>query len=262
MKKLILLISMCIYCFAQTTIAQTLTTNATTINSGGTVTVKGSGENNSVYYIAEQGDYINSVTPYNTNASIYFSSAVYYNSSTNAPTTFQYIFTNTSTVVLTINFCVRVLPYDNVNLKTLPQQTFCFTIKVNPAASTYYNSATSANFIRNNCGTGSTGSTVTYNVPANQYNSNVSQADADSKATADLNANGQNYANTNGTCTVNKACYNYTLSANQGFSTTYQWTDCGGVVRSQHIEPGYSNTVCAQDGSVTGGPYTKGAACH
>lgn len=57
-------------------------------------------------------------------------------------------------------------------------------------------------------------------------------------------------------------CYTYTLTTNQGFSTTYQWTDCGGVVRTQHLEKGQSTNVCAQDGTVTGGPYTKGSICH
>ncbi|MET3979366.1 hypothetical protein ABIB62_001952 [Mucilaginibacter sp. UYP25] len=58
------------------------------------------------------------------------------------------------------------------------------------------------------------------------------------------------------------ACYNHTLSANQGFSTTYQWTDCSGVVRQQHIEKGGSTTVCAQEGTVSGGPWTKNGPCQ
>ncbi|MES2268956.1 MAG: hypothetical protein V4520_19480 [Bacteroidota bacterium] len=58
------------------------------------------------------------------------------------------------------------------------------------------------------------------------------------------------------------ACYTHTLSANQGFSTTYQWTDCSGVVRQQHIEKGGSTTVCAQEGTVSGGPWTKNGPCQ
>ncbi|MFD0764098.1 hypothetical protein ACFQZI_04500 [Mucilaginibacter lutimaris] len=58
------------------------------------------------------------------------------------------------------------------------------------------------------------------------------------------------------------ACYTHTLSANQGFSTTYQWTDCSGVVRQQHIERGGSTTVCAQEGTVSGGPWTKNGPCQ
>ena len=64
----------------------------------------------------------------------------------------------------------------------------------------YYNTARSQAFTRNNCGSSYTGSTVTYTVAANTYSSTVSQADADAKAQNNINTNGQNYANTNGTC--------------------------------------------------------------
>ncbi len=67
---------------------------------------------------------------------------------------------------------------------------------------TWYNAAKSGTFTRNNCGSGSTGSTVTYTVYAGAYNSTVSQADADQKAQNDVNANGQSYANTYGSCTA------------------------------------------------------------
>ncbi|RFZ90606.1 hypothetical protein D0C36_16690 [Mucilaginibacter conchicola] len=57
-------------------------------------------------------------------------------------------------------------------------------------------------------------------------------------------------------------CYTYTLTTNQGFSTTYEWRECDGTLRRQHLDVGQSTSVCAQDGTVTGGPYTKGAVCH
>jgi hypothetical protein len=41
---------------------------------------------------------------------------------------------------------------------------------------------------------------VIYTVPANTYFSDVSTADANAKALADISANGQNYANANGHC--------------------------------------------------------------
>ena len=50
------------------------------------------------------------------------------------------------------------------------------------------------------CGTGYAGSLVTYTVPAGRYTSTMSQADADNQAQADLSANGQSYANSNGSC--------------------------------------------------------------
>jgi hypothetical protein len=71
-----------------------------------------------------------------------------------------------------------------------------------PAPTVYYNTQSSATATKNSCAAGFTGSTVTYTVSANKYSSTVSQADADSKATSDLNTNKQTYANTNGTCTA------------------------------------------------------------
>jgi hypothetical protein len=65
----------------------------------------------------------------------------------------------------------------------------------------YYNAVQSKSFTRNNCGSGFTGSSVVYTVPASQYSSTISQADADAKATTDINSNGQTYANANGVCT-------------------------------------------------------------
>ncbi|MEO6549859.1 MAG: DUF5977 domain-containing protein [Ferruginibacter sp.] len=69
-------------------------------------------------------------------------------------------------------------------------------------ATTYYSSATSGTFTRNNCPAGQTGGYTTYNVAAYAYTSTISQADANLKAQNDLNANGQNYANANGNCSV------------------------------------------------------------
>lgn len=63
----------------------------------------------------------------------------------------------------------------------------------------YYNAAQSVTLTKS-CSTGYVGTSVTYTVPAGKYSSTVSQAAADAQATADINANGQNYANTNGTC--------------------------------------------------------------
>lgn len=71
-----------------------------------------------------------------------------------------------------------------------------------PTTPTYYNVAKAANFIKNDCPPGSDAqeTTITYSVPANKYSSTISQADADAKAQAEINANGQNKANTEGTC--------------------------------------------------------------
>lgn len=70
------------------------------------------------------------------------------------------------------------------------------------APTVYYNKEISKTFTRNNCPANHTPGSVVYRVIAGKYTSAVSQADADQKATADLEQNGQNAANTSGTCTV------------------------------------------------------------
>ncbi|WP_131474479.1 DUF5977 domain-containing protein [Flavobacterium sp. KMS] len=81
------------------------------------------------------------------------------------------------------------------------------------------NSAKSGSFTRNNCGAGGTGSAVTYTIPANTYSSTSSQADADAQAQNAVNANGQTYANTNGTCSY--------WFANSAKSGSFVRNDCG-----------------------------------
>jgi YD repeat-containing protein len=66
----------------------------------------------------------------------------------------------------------------------------------------FYNSQQSQAFTRNNCAANYAGSSVTYTVNYGSYTSSASQTQADSLASADILANGQNYANTNGTCTI------------------------------------------------------------
>lgn len=65
----------------------------------------------------------------------------------------------------------------------------------------YKNTAISRSFTRNNCTAGGVPSSVIYNVEEGKYRSTTSQAEADELALADLNNNGQNYANQNATCT-------------------------------------------------------------
>jgi YD repeat-containing protein len=63
----------------------------------------------------------------------------------------------------------------------------------------YYNGPKSGDFTRNNCGSGIP-TTVTYSVAANTYSSTISKEAADQLAQNDVDANGQNYANTHGEC--------------------------------------------------------------
>jgi hypothetical protein len=55
-------------------------------------------------------------------------------------------------------------------------------------------------FTRNNCIVGSVGSTVAYSVLAGKYTSIISQDDANNKAQAEINSQGQINANNNGVC--------------------------------------------------------------
>jgi YD repeat-containing protein len=64
----------------------------------------------------------------------------------------------------------------------------------------YYNTVQSGVYTKNNCAPGSTGNSVTYTVPAGTYASTISPTDANNKALADVNANGQEYANAVATC--------------------------------------------------------------
>lgn len=76
----------------------------------------------------------------------------------------------------------------------------------NYASLKYFNSARSQTFTRNNCGANAIGSSYTYIVPKNKYSSYDSQQQADALAQAEINANGQNSANTNATCTPYVSC--------------------------------------------------------
>jgi secreted trypsin-like serine protease len=49
---------------------------------------------------------------------------------------------------------------------------------------------------------------------------------------------------------------------NPHFSGTYQYIDSRNVVQSLFLNRYQTATVCARDGSVTGGPYTKGGSCQ
>jgi len=105
-------------------------------------------------------------------------------------------------------------------------------VSVPTAPTVYYSIEMSATATKNDCGTGFTGSSVTYTIPAKYYSSTISQADANNIAIARLNSNTQAYANANGTCisvpTVTTVYYNVEMSA------TATKNDCG---------PGYTGSL-------------------
>jgi hypothetical protein len=71
-----------------------------------------------------------------------------------------------------------------------------------PGVSYYYSTIQSQSFTRTDCSAGSTAGSVIYTVPDSTYISTLSTADANAQALADIAANGQSYANANGTCTL------------------------------------------------------------
>lgn len=94
-----------------------------------------------------------------------------------------------------------------------------FEYNYKDAVQQYGNTTVSKSFIRNNCGAGTTGGTVTYYVPAGKHISN-SQALADQLAQNDINTNGQNYANINGSCTTTNSCSFIQSASIPAFSTS------------------------------------------
>ena len=114
------------------------------------------------------------------------------------------------TKIYTINIEKSKLANNTINLFTLPAgfSWGVFTGKsysyiLEPTTTTYYSVAKSANFVKNDCSPGSdtqADTYIVYSVPTGKYSSTISQADADAKAQAEINANGQNKANTEGVC--------------------------------------------------------------
>lgn len=103
-------------------------------------------------------------------------------------------------------------------------KSFCYNYANQPGncyinLPSFTNAAQSAPYTKA-CSTGM-GTIVNYIVPAGKYTSNISQVDADSQASADVTANGQNYANANGTCLPTTS---FTLSNTTGGGYTATFT--------------------------------------
>lgn len=98
----------------------------------------------------------------------------------------------------------RLIAEKDNNGNILRNYIYNFSNGTSDPSGLYFNSYVSRNYDKNNCSAG-TGTNVTYRVPARKYSSNISQADADAKALADINSNGQNYANQFGKCYFSNA---------------------------------------------------------
>ena len=110
----------------------------------------------------------------------------------------------------------------------------------------WYNVKKSKSFRKNDCDPDTEeGSLVTMTIEAGQFSSTISQEDADSKAEAELNAKGQDYANSHGTCNTIKWY-------NDRKSKMFQKTDCEvtevGSMVEYVVEAGrFSSSVSKED---------------
>lgn len=87
----------------------------------------------------------------------------------------------------------------------LPTKNVCFPILKYDPPVVYANEELIVPFTKNNCSDGYHGSVVDFTVAAGLLTSSISQEDADTQAVTYAEANGQAYANTNGTCILNDA---------------------------------------------------------
>lgn len=115
---------------------------------------------------------------------------------------------------------------------------------VTTCISTYENLAISEVFTKNNCSAGYIGSDVIYIIPAGKYTSTISQEEIDAKVEAELAANGQAYANANGTCIQ--------VFTNDAMSQSFTKEGCDdgykGTSVTYSVAAGtYSSTVSKQD---------------
>lgn len=110
----------------------------------------------------------------------------------------------------------------------------------------WYNVKKSKSFRKNDCDPDTEeGSLVTMTIEAGQFSSSISQEDADRKAEAELDAKGQDYANSHGTCNTIKWY-------NDRKSKMFQKTDCEvtevGSMVEYVVEAGrFSSSVSKED---------------
>lgn len=110
----------------------------------------------------------------------------------------------------------------------------------------WYNVKKSKSFRKNDCDPDTEeGSLVTMTIEAGQFSSTISQEDADRKAEAKLNAKGQDYANSHGTCNTIKWY-------NDRKSKMFQKTDCevtevGSMVEYVVEASRFSSSVSKED---------------
>ncbi|NWK99583.1 hypothetical protein DM790_01975 [Flavobacterium collinsii] len=145
------------------------------------------------------------------------------------------------------------------------QVTDCSNQSSTAAKLTYSNTAKSGSFTRNNCGAGGTSTAVIYTVEAGKYISYDSQAEADNMAQADVNANGQAYANESNTAeciygsTAKSASFTRNNCAVGGTPETIVYTVPAGTYTSTESQVA-ADALADQDINVNGQNYVNSNA--
>jgi len=113
------------------------------------------------------------------------------------------------------------------------------------ATCTFWNTAKTVIFVRNNCSPGGRPSNMPYTVAAHTYSSTVSQLAADNLAQADIDSNGQSYANTNAYCEFKNVAKSQVFTKNNcapgGVPSSYEYIVAADVFTSHESQEAANN---------------------
>ena len=113
----------------------------------------------------------------------------------------------------------------------------------------------SGSFTRNNCGSGYNGGTVTYS-HTYSYTGILNQSGADATANSNFSTDGQNYANSAGSCTAIQVCKVYDIIAyDYGYYVDGYYTYCNGST-------GYFSFYASSAGSIGQTPCVNASSVY
>lgn len=228
MKKIALCLLLCLIIFSgELSFGQITISNANTVNSGEELIINVSGETNDKF-IASMPQYawisgfVQPPEAGSINGQLTLTKYYDPSQSQSSASQFKYKFTNTFIHPLTVKVeFANVVVSTNNPFGTI-NSSFKTTVTVNPQPS-YYSEAMSDYFHKTNCGTNATsGPAVLFSVPQGKYRE-ATQLAANNKAQADLNTNGQIYANSPGViaCVPGSPYITGPSSGNRGQSYYY-----------------------------------------
>ena len=153
-----------------------------------------------------------------------------------------------------VNSNITYYNYDNLGRLAFIQdesknvtKRFCYNYNGQPEACNMYGNAELSGSYMTNCSSGG-GSIVTYTVPANTYYAST-LIDADNLALADRTANGQAYADVNGTCTPTQTTFNVQNSVSVAYTISFTNTGSGPSNTNIFLNPNSSTSVTLQTGT-------------